>query len=478
MASQVNTSPRKIHPVIAYFQNFKILRDNPREFWVIQSCNFLDATGYFSLVAISTVFLSDNIGWSDIHAGYIVTAFSLVASFLLPIAGLFVDGLGIKKSLIAALSVQAVSRLSILACGLMTNLPGREWLVIVSFLLAAVGMSLSLPMYQAANRRFSTARSRGASFSVWYLVMNLGGIGGGLLVDFVRLKLGIDNSYIFAFGAAAYVLAAVVTVLFVSRIRQVEEDESDANDLERPNQQNSWDRLLAMVRGSVFWRLVTLMVVLLGVRSVFAYTYLLFPKYWIRVIGDKAEIGLLQAINPAVIVLGLILIIPISNRFNVFKMLIFGGIVSSSSLLILTLPHELFGNDVNQAYFRMAVLMLIIFSIGEVIWSPKLNEYIAAIAPKGQEGSYLGMSMVPWFFAKLVVGAMSGHLLSTWVPEGVGEQIKSGNLDFWDSPEAMFLILFAWAISGPLIALVFSRWFTKKADLGAHPEKSRFLAED
>jgi hypothetical protein len=103
---------------------------------------------------------------------------------------------------------------------------------------------------------------------------------------------------------------------------------------------------------------------------------------------------------------------------------------------------------------------LVLLSVGEVIWSPKLNEYIASIAPPGQEGTYLGMSMIPWFAAKLIVGAISGHLLTRWVPEGIGLQLEAGTVAFRDSPEAMWTILFAWAISGPLIALLFRPWFT------------------
>ena len=39
-------------------------------------------------------------------------------------------------------------------------------------------------------------------------------------------------------------------------------------------------------------------------------------------------------------------------------------------------------------------------SVGEAIWSPRLYEYAAAIAPKGQEASYMALSVLPYFFAK------------------------------------------------------------------------------
>jgi dipeptide/tripeptide permease len=89
-------------------------------------------------------------------------------------------------------------------------------------------------------------------------------------------------------------------------------------------------------------------------------------------------------------------------------MLIFGAIISACSLLVMVLPWQFFGDNMAHAYFTMSVLMLVILSVGEIIWSPKLNEYIASIAPRGQEGSYLGMSMI------LFVWAISGPLIA-WV---------------------------------------------------------------
>ena len=43
--------------------------------------------------------------------------------------------------------------------------------------------------------------------------------------------------------------------------------------------------------------------------------------------------------------------------------------------------------------------------------------YTALLAPKGQEGTYLGLSMIPWFLAKTVVGWFSGDMLTRWSPE-------------------------------------------------------------
>jgi MFS family permease len=454
-----------------YFKNFGVLKDNPLAYWGVQAVNVLDSIAYFSMISVASLFLIQNIGLSEIASGYTITAYGTLVTVTLFGAGFLTDMLGVRRSLIIAMCIQGASRVGVIFCGFSPELPGRELMVIVLLILGAPGNAMTQTAFQTANKMFSTTRSRSASFSIWYLLMNVGAALAGFSIDLVRKTLELDLTYIFVLGAFTTVCSLLVTMWVVSRIDvPIAEDEDEAGSEITDDAGSAPTGLafvLSVVREAAFKRMVVLMAALLGVRAVFLYMYLLLPIYWTRVIedvsGEKTDMGLLQAINPILIVVGIILFIPFSNRFNVFSMLVFGAIISASSLLIMVLPWQFFGDNMAQSYFTMSVLMLVILSVGEVIWSPKLNEYIATIAPSGQEGSYLGMSMIPWFAAKLLVGAMSGHLLARWVPEGIGLKLQSGTVDFWDAPEAMWLILFLWAISGPLIALLFRGWFTSAA---------------
>ena len=464
-----------VSPIKQYFLDFRVLVDNQKEFWLVQTVNLLDLTAYFSMIATITLFLTGNIGMTEVHSGYTVTAFTTLLTLVLPIAGAVTDSLGIKRSLIVAMLIQTVSRLGIVYCGFTVDVPGRAWLVVALLVLGAPGMGMTQTIYQAANRRFSSGRSRSASFNVWYLVMNMGGVAGGLMVDLIRKTLDIDITWIFIFGAVAAVLSIGVA-FFITREEQVVGEGDAPEEQGEVEKKKPWQILKSVISETAFWRFLVLMFSLLGVRSVFAYMYLIMPLYWVRVIeevsGEKTDQGFLQALNPILIVAGLILFIPLANKFNVFKMLVFGAIISALSLLCLVLPWDLYANEMAVGYFRMSVAMLVVLSIGEVFWSPKLTEYTAAIAPKGQEGTYLGMSMMPWFLAKLAVSAMSGHMLARWVPVGIGKRLLAGEVEFWDRPEAMWLILFFWAISGPIFAWIFRGWLTKGANMDPGGDKA------
>ena len=66
-------------------------------------------------------------------------------------------------------------------------------------------------------------------------------------------------------------------------------------------------------------------------------------------------------------------------------------------------------------YYVMSALYLTVFSIGEAFYSPRVYEYAAAIAPKGQEASYGALAYLPFLIGKLLVGT-SGWILARFCP--------------------------------------------------------------
>jgi MFS family permease len=280
-------------------------------------------------------------------------------------------------------------------------------------------------------------------------------------------------------GAVLAVLCLIVAKLMVRSEEQLvaadeppEEQERDKK-VEHKNPLQIWRE---MIREPTLWRLVVLIGLIVGVRAVYVYLYLLMPKYWLRTIGPDAAFGTLNAINPIGIVIGLVLFIPFANRFGVFRMLVYGAMISSIALLPMALPWTIYGLSIGKAHYLMALLCMALVTIGEVVWSPKLYEYTAAIAPKGQEGTYLGLSLIPWFLAKTLVSAFSGHLLERWSPEKVvvnGVQVPlqqamvAHQLGYWHRPEAMWLVLGAYALAGCIVAAFLEKWLTQ----GVHEAK-------
>lgn len=461
--------------VVRYFKEFKVLKEVKNEYWHLQVINALDSFAYFAMFNILTLTLSADFGFNDENAGYIVALFASTTTACLFFSGLLTDTFGIKKSLYIAVFGLMTMRISIVFAAYLPESDIRNYIVIGAMFLMAPFMALIQTTYQAANKRFTTKKSRGAGFNLWYLFMNLGAFGGGLIVDLFFLKLGLPRFQIFSFGIAMSLLCLIPLILGIKNIEQAvgedeEPEEEPATDSDEPK---GFAKVLHIIKsvGSepVFWRFTALVTLLLGVRMVFLYLGLLHPKYWERVIGPDVAMGLLQAINPALIFIGLVLIIPILNKFNVFKMLVIGAFITSLSMFICAVPHYgiFAGIDIVTFTYATSIAFLVVLTFGELIWSPRLQEYTAAIAPKGQEGTYMGLSMVPYFLAKTVLALISGHMLARWCPafeEGtpiMGERIAAGQIAFVDSPYMMFTVLACVAIGGTTIAWLLRGWFTK-----------------
>ncbi|MEI6394294.1 MAG: MFS transporter [Verrucomicrobiota bacterium] len=462
--------------IATYFRDFGVLKETRKEYWGIQIINFLDCTFYFAMLTIATVFLSEDLGLNDKQAGYVTALFTSVTTLMLFTSGLLTDWLGIRKSLTISMISMLVLRLATVAVGLMPGLPHRGLLAGALFLLMAPFMAGIQTIFQASCQRFTTKRSRSAGFNLWYLFMNIGAAAGGAAIDIVRLKLHLANVHIFSMGVVTAVLCLVVGFLMVRREDQLvspNEPEEARKEDAKVERKNPLQIVREIFREPALWRLLALIALILGVRAVYTYLYLLMPKYWLRTIGPDAAIGTLNMINPIGIVIGLILFIPITNKFKVFNMLVYGAMVSAFSLFPMALPWRIYGDNIAYAHYLMALFCMIIVTVGEVVWSPKLNEYTAAIAPKGQEGTYLGLSLLPWFLAKTLVSVLSGHMLQRWCPENVivngtsvplQEAMIHNQVGYWHSPAAMWLVLGSYALVGCIMAAFLRNWLTR----GAH----------
>ncbi len=449
--------------VSEYFREFAVLKETRREFWGVQAINFLDSLYTFAFVTISTVFMTSSLGFSDIAAGAAITWLGILTSICFFAAGPIVDRYGIKKSLYAALAAAILIRGVMVLAGLWHGMPWRAGVFIVCLGLGGLPGSIKSTVYQVGNRRFTSKKSQACGFNVWYIIMNVGAILAGLLVDFIHLTLRLDFAWIIAFGLVT------ATLSFPLALFAIKDETGLGGDEERPHDAPKL-AIKEVLGHAAFLRMMSAVTLTIGVRAAFLYWSVLSPKYWYRAIGPDARVGLLETINPVIIVAGLFLLVPVINRFGTFKMLTYGALVAAVSFFPMAVPWHWVSADVTTAYYAMSVVSMLVFSVGEIMFSPRLSHYIIAIAPVGQEGIYSSFSAMPWFIGKTVAGFFSGILLARWCPEkmivgGVEKplhDVLAGNrLAYGDTPEMMWLILGAAAIVGPLLMILFKDWFTR-----------------
>ncbi|MHC4588644.1 MAG: MFS transporter, partial [Planctomycetota bacterium] len=329
----------------------------------------------------------------------------------------------------------------------------------------AAGLALMVPVMNAALKRYATTRQQTMAFALFYMLMNLGFLIAGFLFDYVRDQLGelrgttilgMEMStyrVLFFWATVATLPGLILTHIFMRRgvegtddegvlVRQIESPYKDrdvltATVLSMRDAGRNTARIFASIwREPNFYRFLVFLSLIVLVRLVFYHMHYTFPKFGIRELGPGAPIGnLWTVLNAGLIFLLTLPVAALSSKVSSYRMLTIGTIIAAVPVFFLAMPPAWFqpladgflGDFIGHRWlgvegavdplFISVTLFVVFFSIGEAIWSPRLYQYTAAIAPKGKEGSYMALSLLPYFVAKLIVGMLSGRMLERWCPD-------------------------------------------------------------
>jgi MFS family permease len=430
-----------------FLAKFTVLKGAQRELWLTFLIKFLIYTAYSVTNKTMVLWLSKDLGFNDQEAGALVgwvwapamTVFTLLAGSLTDAIGLrrtFFLGVGIC-TVARSVMVMTTNPLLALACGVLP---------------LAVGEALGTPVLLAATRRYSTTAQRSMSFSMIYVIMNIGYVAAGYIFDYVRqLDLRV-NFFGFAptthqqlfLVSLAFEILLFPAIYFLRRSADgtisSESGRAASAFLSRIGhtvRQSAVDtlRLFHRLLGqSGFYRLLVFFLFIGFLKAIFLQMDYVFPKFGDRELGLHAPVGRLSAINSILIILLVPIIGALTQRFAAYRMVVIGGIICAAGVFIMALPTGWFLPAVNSApgqwlghsylgvsgsihpYYVMAALYLAVFSIGEAFYSPRVYEYAAAIAPPGQEASYGALAYLPFLVGKLLVGT-AGWLLAAFCPE-------------------------------------------------------------
>lgn len=509
------------------------LFQSPRELWIIYFAKFLEMLAMFSMLYTVTLWLSRDLGLSDVEAGSMVGVYSLALSIITFVIGFFADSWGFRGTLIVAFAVSTVAR------GTMAFAQAR-WLGLAGLMLLTIGTAGGAPVMNTAIRRYTKVQTRAFAFSLYYVTFNVSAAVAGVLIDVSKaalpqprpmllplvgmlqmsqyrltyivglgcalisflisllLRKGIDlekdpdgfapgtriasafmwfmfmvagmvvvqlSSTLLAatplhfettstvLGRAAVVCAVLATAgvamlhrwgLFLPHraITAASHDQDPDREGAPPEAEpikeaektaNPLKVAFGVMREKAFWRFMLFVGLLVFVKLIFSHSHFTFPKYSLREMGEGFPLGAFQALNPILIIILVPVATAMTRHRSAFSVIVLGSIASALSPFVLVLG----------ASYATILGMIVLLSIGECLWSPRLYEYTASIAPRGREASYMGMSSLPMFFAKMAVGPMSGYLLAAYCP-------PTGPRQSW----IMWLIIGLTTLVGPLLIVL------------------------
>ena len=433
---------RKVETTIAAEESLSlketigIFLKSSRAFWQVNIVNFGDGIAYFGVLTLLTLFISNRIGFSDNMTHISVSFFMGMVTLFMLFGGFISDRFGVRHAFTISLLLLAIGRVMLVGSPVMGGAAGL--MLWSSLFVMAFGEGIIQPALYAGVKEYIDPRTATIGYSILYSIMNLGILVETFISPFIRERTGMEGVYWIMIILTVFLLAVNVfgfSKKVEERDRVVKPEtckEKDARPL--------WEKMKELPFLNV--RFLFFIFILLPVRTLFAHQWLTLPQYMERCYPAAvfARYEWFQGINPLIIVIFVPVFAVLTRKVRVITMMIIGTAVSAITTFILV-P----GPNVSALIFY-----LVVFSLGEALWSSRFLEYVADLAPAGKVGAYMGLAGIPWFFAKMTTGLYSGKMLEHFVP-------ANGPVN----SETMWLIYALIACISPIGLILGAKWVNR-----------------
>src|SRR6266480_611819 len=305
-----------------FLAKFTVLKGAQHNLWLTFVIKFLIYTAYSVTNKTMVLWLSKDLGFSDQASTSLVgwvwapamTVFTLLA-------GSVTDAIGLRRTFFVGVAICTVAR----SVMVVTTIPSLA--LACGVLPLAVGEALGTPVLLAATRRYSTVAQRSISFSIIYMIMNIGYFAAGWIFDYVRqLHLRVS---LFGFEPSSYQQLFMVSLAFeivlfpvIYFIRRGAEAKNGGPVINESRNggiaRTFWSGIGATLRQSAvntaqlfrrligqsgFYRLLVFFLFIGILKAIFLQMDYVFPKFGIRELGLYAPVGKISAINAVVIII-------------------------------------------------------------------------------------------------------------------------------------------------------------------------------
>ncbi len=269
-------------------------------------------------------------------------------------------------------------------------------------------------------------------------------------------------SYIFAVATAASIVAFFV-VMF-----SYQEPAVPAGTPAKPKRSVGkilWDMVVVLRSG----RFTLYLVVMTGFYFIYNQVYNVLPLYVKRVVESNPAMDLYTAANPFVIVCFQLAITSTFGKMKPIRSMVAGTVIIALAMLINITPIYTSGGPqalvanwlpIASVFIIMTVALI---ALGELFTSPRMYEYIGALAPKGQEGLFLGYANLPLALGAILGGPVGAYIFNDVMAKGAVKK-PDGLLELVPANNAMgWLILMAIGFVSAASLWLFNRWLEKQA---------------
>jgi proton-dependent oligopeptide transporter, POT family len=406
----------------------------PPVFWVANTVEVLERFAYYGIYFGFGIYLT-HLGYSRDQLGAIQSLFLLLSYAIPLISGTFADRFGFKKVLI-------VSYLAYLPSILLLMLTKSFSGIALTMLSIGLAAGIFKPLIAGTVRVSTDPSNKTLGFGIFYAMVNVGGSFGPIVAGKLR---AISWNYAFLAAAMAIGLMLLITIFFYHEPPREVQTESLGKKFRDIGTALSDVKfavflvLLGIFFWLPFWAFFNLCALYVDSNLDTARLYLNLRAVFGQGFADffsQEENGTRRILGETISHTGymiMILQLGISRVFEKIRPMpsfIFGLLVAAVGLGVIGLART--------GPAALVFLGIFLFAIGEMITSPRIQEYITWIAPKEKAGLYMGSN----FLAVMIGGFTSGFVYTT----AYGRFSKAG------SPEWIWYVM---AVHMAVAAVVF-----------------------
>jgi len=412
----------------------------PKVFWIANSVEVLERFAYYGIYFGFGIYMA-SLGYTRAQLGVVQSIFLLLSYGIPVISGSFADRFGFKKVLIASYLAYLPTILLLIYTKSFSG-------IVLTMLSIGLAAGMFKPLIAATVRAVTDKTNKTLGFGIFYAMVNIGGSFGPIVLGKLR---AISWDYAFMAAAAAVVLMLLITIFFYE---EPERDTEGATlgqkfrDIATALSDLKLTSLL-IILGAFFWlpfwcffnlcavyvdsnldtaRLYESMAAVLGSGIAGFFSQ-------VDESGTRRILGETISHTGWIIMVLQVFVSRVAERFQAMPTFLFG-------LLLIAVGFGIIG-FANISAPAVIFLGIMVFAIGEMASSPRIQEYITWIAPKEKAGMYMGMN-----FLSVMIGAAFS---------GVTYTALYGRFESAGHPEYVWYVLGAHTVLGIVALQLFTR---------------------
>jgi POT family proton-dependent oligopeptide transporter len=397
----------------------------PRAFWTANITELFERGAYYAMASFVVIYFG-RLGMGRYWPSTLNSMLWSLVYFLPILSGTVADQVGFRKALLGAFVL--------LTCGYLlmgtpvwfagatlldkagdsvTTTPLVAGVCVGAILLIGVGGSIVKPCISGTVQKTSSGRAT-LAFAIFYMVINIGSLFGRAASYYVRTHSTLVS--IFGVSMTCAILAfAVVAIVYREPAR------ADGAARARKSVGRVLVDMVVVLKSP---RFVLFLLVMVGFNFLYSQVYNVLPLYLATVLEKKPAVDLYTMANPLVIVCFQLLVTRRFGRMAPIRSMVVGTVIIGLAMLINVVPLYLTGGPRALGPFGIPVGSLFVvatvalIALGELFAQARVFEYIGALAPKGQEGLFLGYANLPTALGALTGGPVGAYLFHDVICRG------------------------------------------------------------